>query len=136
LVAVFEDAVGLGVLLNSVVREMHILIIGVVGVDGELRRRRSEVAFGEEVEGGVIVDEDPDSDVELPLVYQERLLDVLLQDERVVLYLILPLLLLLRLLRLCGLLLLGGCLLIVQSTPSFFLTLVERWESGRGLGCR
>ena len=113
---------------------MHILIIGVVGVDGELGRRRSQVAFGEEVEGGVIVDEDPDSDVELPLVYQERLLDVLLQDERVVLYLILPLLLLLRLLRLCGLLL-GSCLLIVQATPSFLLTLVEWWESGRGLSC-
>ena len=115
---------------------MHILIIGVVGVDGELGRRRSEVAFGEEVEGGVIVDEDPDSDVELPLVYQERLLDVLLQDERVVLYLILPLLLLLRFLRLCGLLLLGGCLLIIQAAPSFLLALVERRESGRGLGCR
>ena len=135
MVAVFEDAVGLRVLLNSVVSEMHILIIGVVGVDGELGRRRSEVAFGEEVEGGVIVDEDPDSDVELPLVYQEWLLDVLLQDERVVLYLILPLLLLLRLLRLCGLLL-GGCLLIVQAAPSFLLALAERWESGRGLSCR
>jgi hypothetical protein len=51
-----------------------------------------------------------------------------------VLYLILPLLLLLRLLRLCGLLL-GSCLLIVQATPSFLLTLVEWWESGRGLSC-
>ena len=91
---------------------MHVLIVGVVGVYGEFRGGRSQVALGEEVERAVVVEEDPDANVELPLVYQERLLYILLQNERIVLDLVLRLLL-------RGLLLrhLQRCRLSVQLAP-------------------
>jgi hypothetical protein len=111
---------------------MDILIIGVVGVYGKLRRRRSQVSLGEEVKRSVIVYEYPHSNVKLPLVYQEWFFDVLLQNERVMLYLILLLLCLLWFLSLGWLL--GRCLLIIQSASCFLLALVERRESRRRLG--
>jgi hypothetical protein len=132
LVTILKYTIRLRVLLNRVVRKMDILIIGVVGVYGKLRRRRSQVSLGEEVKRGVIVYEYPHSNVKLPLVYQEWLFDVLLQNERVMLYLILLLLCLLWFLSLCWLL--SRCLLIIQSASCFLLTLVERRESRRRLG--
>ncbi len=68
---------------------MDVLVVRVVGIYAELGGRRAQVAFGEEVDRGVVVDEDPHADVELALVHQEWLLYVLLQDKRVMLDLIL-----------------------------------------------
>jgi hypothetical protein len=63
---------------------MDVLVIGVVGVDAELRAGCTKVAFFEEVDRPLVVDYDPHSDVD-----QEWSLNVFLQDEAVVLELLL-----------------------------------------------
>lgn len=89
LVAILEHTIRLRVLLYRIIRQVHVLIVRVVRVDGELRRGRPQVALGEEIQRVVIVKEHPDPYIELSLIYQKRLLNVLLQYKRVVLDLIL-----------------------------------------------
>ena len=45
LVAILENTVRLRVLLDGVVGEMHVLIVGVVGIDFELGGGRPQVEF-------------------------------------------------------------------------------------------
>jgi len=114
---------------------VDILVVGVVGIDTELGGGRAQVALGEEVDRGVVVDEDPHTDVELALVHQEGLLYILLQDKRVMLNFILRQLLLLLLL----LLLLRLLLRVVKSAASsidrlcLLLLGLERREHGSRL---
>ena len=78
---------------------MHVLIVWVVGIYAELGGRCAEVSLGKEIHRGVVIYEDPHSDVELSLIHQERFLDVFLEYERIMLDLVLRQLLLLG--RLC-----------------------------------
>ena len=89
LVSVLEVTVVLCVLLHSIVCEVNEGIVDVLKVDAKLCRRRPQVALFEEEELVFVGQQDPDTDVELALVDQQRLLDVLLDDEGVVFYLVL-----------------------------------------------
>lgn len=85
LVPVLKLAIVLRELLHCVVRKVHVLVVDVLQVDAELARRSSKVALLEDVEIVILVDKHPHADVELAIEYQQGLLDVLLDDERVVL---------------------------------------------------
>lgn len=89
LIAVLEATVIFSIFLHRIVGQMDELVIRVVGVDAELGAARSEVAFLKEIDRALIVDKDPHSDVELPLVYQQRALYVFLYYKAVVLELVL-----------------------------------------------
>ena len=80
---------------------MYVLIVWVVGIYAELGGRCAEVSLGKEIHRGVVIYEDPHSDVKLSLIHQERFLDVFLEYERIMLDLVLWQLLLLLLGRLC-----------------------------------
>lgn len=80
LVGVFELAVVGGVLLDGVVGEVDEVVVDVVG--GEGLGRGADVALLEEVDVHRFRQQRPHADVELPVVYQERLLNVLLDHER------------------------------------------------------
>lgn len=73
--------------LHGVVGQMHCSIIDVLGVDSILGAGRSDVALFEEIEVRVLVVEDPNANVELPIADEQRPLDVLLYDKGVMLYL-------------------------------------------------
>jgi hypothetical protein len=61
------------------------LIIGVVWVDIKCGRACSEITFPKEVKGAIVIEEDPNSDIELPLINKERPLDILLENEAIML---------------------------------------------------
>ena len=95
---------------------MHVLIIWGVWIYVKLWWWCSQIPFREEVEWGIIVEEDPDTDVKFPLIDQEGLLYVLLQDKAIVFDLIL------RELSLLWLSLkLGGCNLIIVIFITFVI---------------
>jgi hypothetical protein len=67
---------------------VDILVVDVGEVDLELTGGGPQVALLENVQLMVLVDQNPDPDVKLPIVEQERPLDVFLDDEGVVLDLV------------------------------------------------
>ena len=71
-------------LLHSVVGQVDESVVDVLQIDPVLRRRSSQVPLFEEEQVVILVKEDPDTDIKLSLVDQERPLDVLLYDEGVV----------------------------------------------------
>ena len=83
LVAVLVLAVAARIPLDGVVGQMHEWIVAVVKF--VFTARRAQVSFLKEEHFHVLVDEDPDADVELAFANQQRLLNVLLDDEREVL---------------------------------------------------
>jgi hypothetical protein len=85
LVAVLKGAIVLCVFLHCVVSQVYELVVRVVGVDIELGAARPQVALFEEEDAAFVVDEDPHADIKLPLIHQERHLDIFLDDEAVVL---------------------------------------------------
>lgn len=85
LVPVLKLAIVLRELLHCVVRKVHVLVVDVLQVDAELARRSSKVALLEDVKVVILVDKHPHADVELAIEYQQRPLNVFLDDERVVL---------------------------------------------------
>ena len=100
----------LGKLLHSMVGQVHEAVVRVVRVQHKLVGAQPQVALLAEVDVTLVVEEDPDADVELALAEQQRPLDVLLDDE-------LPMLvgraaLVLRLLSLLGLQLCDNRLLL------------------------
>ena len=80
LVGVFELAVVGGMLLDGVVGEVDEVVVDVLG--GEGLGGGADVALAEEVDVHRFGQQRPHADVELPAVYQERPLHVLLDDER------------------------------------------------------
>lgn len=68
-------------LLDGVVGEMDEGVVDVGFGGGELLGGEAGVAFFEEVDVVVVVDEGPVADVELAFVDEQRALDVLLDDE-------------------------------------------------------
>ena len=71
-------------LLHSVVGQVDESVVDVLQIDPVLRRRSSQVPLFKEEQVVILVKEDPDTDIKLSLVDQERPLDVLLYDEGVV----------------------------------------------------
>ena len=67
-ISIFEVAIILCMLLHCIVREVHESIVNVLEVDAEFRRGRSQVTFFEEVKLMVLIEQDPDTYVELSLV--------------------------------------------------------------------
>ena len=88
LVAVFKVSVVLGVLLNGVVGQVHESIVYVLEVNTKLGRRCAQISFLEEEQVVVLVEQHPNTNVELASVDQQRSLDVLLDDKCVVFHLI------------------------------------------------
>lgn len=82
---------------------MDKLVVRVVVINAEVGGRSSQVALLEDVEAAVVVLESPDSNIKLPFMNEERLFNILLNDEAVVLHLEL-LLCLLHAISLCCLL--------------------------------
>ena len=85
LVAVFELPVGIQLFLDSVVGQVDSCIVHVLEVNAVLASRGPDVAFAEVVEVVVLVEEHPDSDVELPLANQQRPFNVFLNNEGIML---------------------------------------------------
>ena len=71
----------LGKLLHSMVGQVHEAVVRVVRVQLELVGAQPQVALLAEVDVALVVEEDPDADVELALAEQQWPLDVLLDDE-------------------------------------------------------
>ncbi len=71
---------------------MHELVVGVVGIDAELGATCPQITLLEKVYTSIVVDKDPNSDVKLPLIDQEGLLYILLNDKAVMLEFVLLLL--------------------------------------------
>ena len=88
LVSIFEVTIVFSMLLDCIVRQMHEGIVYILEVDTELTGRGPQVSLLEEEELLVLIQEHPDTNVELALVDQQWPLDVLLDDERVVLDLV------------------------------------------------
>ena len=71
---------------------MHKLVVRVVGIYAELGATCSQISLFEEVDSAIVIDKDPNSYVKLPLINQEGLLYILLNDKAVMLEFVLLLL--------------------------------------------
>jgi len=87
LVAIFKVPIVIRVLLDSIVRQVHILVVRIVGINTELAARCPQVPFFEYIKATIIVEESPDSYIKLPHEDKERPLNVLLNDKAVVFHL-------------------------------------------------
>lgn len=79
LIAILERAIANGVLLDCVVGQMDIGVITVIHII--LGTRSAKIAFFEKEALHFLGDEDPDTDVELPVIDQERPLYVFLDHK-------------------------------------------------------
>ena len=81
MVTVFELTVVRGVLLDSVIGQMDILVIQRRAVGGILTGTRPYVPFSEKEAVVIVVDQNPNSDIKLTAVNKKRVLDVFLNDK-------------------------------------------------------
>ena len=88
MVTILEVTIVLRMLLHCVIRQVYECVVYILEVNTEFCRRSSQISLLKEEELMVLIKQDPDSNVKFSLVYQERLLDILLNDECVVLDLI------------------------------------------------
>ena len=88
MVTILEVTIVLRMLLHCVIRQVYECVVYILEVNTELCRRSSQISLLKEEEFMVLIKQDPDSNVKFSLVYQEGLLDILLNDECVVLDLI------------------------------------------------
>ena len=88
LITVLKVTVILGMLLHRIVGQVHKSIVDVLQVDAELRAGGAKVALPEKEELVVLIEQHPHPNVKLALVDEQRSLDVLLNDERVMLDLV------------------------------------------------
>lgn len=84
LIAILELSIAIELLLDGVISQMNRSVIDVVKVDTEFATRRAYVTFLKEVQVLILVEQNPDSDVEFAVADQKRTLDILLDDEVVV----------------------------------------------------
>ena len=68
-------------LLHSIVREVNHWLVNAFLTQSKLIGRGPYIAFFEEEAALIMRDQNPKANVKLPLIYEERLLDVLLDHE-------------------------------------------------------
>ena len=82
LIAIFKSSIALSLLLDSVVGQMDELIFAIVQL--VFLATRSQIPFFAEVYFKILINEDPNANIEFPLIYQIWSFDILLYYERLV----------------------------------------------------
>jgi len=82
LIAFLKFSVAIGLRLNCVVCQVDELIVQVRGVQAEAFRRCAQISLLKDIDLLLVREHRSHANIELAVVYQQRLLNVFLEDER------------------------------------------------------